>query len=106
MNRAEIERTYAKLDVYEEIADYIKNVYTLAEKRCNKNDDEFIDFYGTYSETSDAEELISHSGGLTGDILASFIVWIHSEISTEIVQLENSLPDICKSDTQGENVNG
>ena len=100
MNRTEITSIYAKLDVLEEIADYIKNVYTLAEKRCIKNNDEIYDYYRQYAEAIDCDELIASSGELTGNILSSFILWLHSEITKEIIRLEDTVPDILKEDKE------
>lgn len=100
MNRTEITSTYTKLDVLEEIADYIKNVYILAEKRCINDNDEVHDYYRQYAESMECDELISLSGELTGNILSSFILWLHSEITKEIIRLEDTVPDILKEDKE------
>lgn len=98
MTRNEIERIYAKLDAYEMIEDYLKNVIHLADKRNQLSNEVCEDYYKQYAETQDATRLIAHSGELTGDILSSFIMWLYGEIRIEINNLEEQLPKIESED--------
>ena len=102
MTRAEISRTYAKLDVYEEIADYIKNVITIVDKRNELSNEELIDYYKQYAESQGCEYLVASSSELTGNILSSFIAWLYTEIVQEINSIEASLPD----SLLGDEING
>ena len=100
MTRTEIERIYAKLDVYETIEDYLKNVIQLADKRNQLSNEEYVDYYKHYAETQDATNLIAYSSELTGNVLSSFIMWLYGEITTEIGNLGKQLPDVLSIESQ------